>query len=329
MINNILIFLRGNINNAIVFFQQYKIIGLAILGILGLVISSFSFNENITIKRKKHIWHIKTSKGLVDFIEKNSLLTEKRNILARDIAFISQKNRVTNINIANTLIYVFVTFMSVSTVFCLIFMKYYILKFVVPILIMIIILFLFSFELNRRRQKAKRDFGRVVKIFTTKYAKSRNTILAFQESIEDIPDSHKYEFNRLISSMSTATDYIVALNEYAERIDDLMCYLFVEILKIGFKRNDYVLLALIDLENDIAVEKKAEKIKNNKLGDKKMNIYLGIAGIFGAYAIVLKFIGSYARNFYFVTFEGQLFMVVSIVIVSIILVCISVFSKLL
>jgi Flp pilus assembly protein TadB len=329
MINSVQMFLSKNISNIYFLSLQYKLISFSLFIVLVLIISSFSFNGKITLKRNKRIWHLKSSKVFVKYIEKSKYLKEKRDTLARDIAFISQKNSNSNKIIANTIIYVFTIFMIIVTVVSVIFLNYFILKLVVPIILMIMILFMFSFELNRRRKKARKDFGKVVKIFTTKYAKSFNTLLAFQESIEDIPSSHIYEFNRLISSMGSATDYIEALNEYAARINDLMCYLFIEILKIGFKRNEYVLYALIDLENDIAVEKKAEKIKNNKLGDKKMNIYLGIFAIFGSFIITITFIGDYAKNLYFSTFGGQVFILAGIIIVSGILICISILNKLL
>lgn len=329
MISNILEFISMFLKELYIYSLEYKFISLSLLIILLLIISSFSFNSKITLKRNKKIWHLKTSKILTEYINKNKYLKEKRDVLARDIAFITQKNSKTNKDFANSIIYIFFIIAILVVIISAIFVKYTILKLIIPVLVITLIVLIFNFEINKRRKIAKKDFGRVIKVFTTKYSKSNNILQSFNDSIEDIPNSHKYEFNRLISSMGSATKYINALDEYALRIDDLMCYLFVEILKIGMKRNDYILYALIELENDIAKDKKAEKIKNNKLNDKKLNIYLGIFCIFGAYLIDIGLLGDYAKNLYFSTFAGQVFIMIATVIITIILLCINILNRLL
>ena len=106
-----------------------------------------------------------------------------------------------------------------------------------------------------------------------------------------------------------------------------MCTTFTRILKLNYKRNDNILIALIDLQNYIAQEKKTEMQRINTLQDKKLNIYFSIGCILGAILVVIYFLGNFALDFYFSSFLGQTLVLIGFILSGISVITIQIIEK--
>lgn len=311
------------------FLSQNKIICILLSLAIICIFLSLNFNKKITVKKSKRLVLMTKTSKINKLVEGIPILRARRDVLKKDIALLTQKSNKSNEKIATNIIVIMIISSITIALICFIFIKYWILKILIPIFIVGISVYLFKFKLNRRRRMAQRDFAIVIKKFTSSYAAEQNNIKAMQKCVKEIPDSHKYEFNMLISSMGSYEEYIKALDEYAERIDYDMCYVFVETLKNGYVSNKNMLVSLINIENYVTSYLAQDKNTRNKLNDKKLNIGLGILCIVGAVILNIILLGEYATYFYFSTFVGQLIIVLSAIAIISVLILVSVVNKLL
>jgi Flp pilus assembly protein TadB len=295
-----------------------------------LIISSLLYTgKRVGLKKTRSIKYIKAYKNVEELIDRFSFLKRQRDRITTDLALITSKDDKTNEKIANYIFYIFSCVSIILFAISLIAVKFLILKFVLPSILVVLIIFVFNIEVSRRKRKAQNTFGKVINVYTRKYSKHLEIRKAFQDSIKHIPTIHQYEFTRLISSMTSPSQYEKALNNYAKRINTPLAFSFIELLLVSLYDNKNILLGLIDLENLIASEKKAEKRKANRLQDKKSNIYLAMFCMIGAIIVTYFFLGSSALNFYFNTFTGQALILLSLVVVAITLLCLYVYDRIL
>lgn len=301
--------------NLIILIRENKLLSLIGIAAIVLIISSFTYGEKkITLKKKSIVRHSLISKRVTAVINKIPALSRIRDKIATNLALLTQKNSKTNKIYANNIITILIFFYTIISVISVIVFRFWFLKIIVPLVIISLTIFILVTLFNKKRNIAKRDFAEVISVFTTQYAVNLNVLKALQLSMYYIPRSHKYEFSRLITSMQSSEDYIAALDEYAQRIDYIMAYLFVEILKTNYIKNDNILYALVDLQNSISLEKKTLLQRTNTLKDKKSNIYFALVFIICAILIGIYLLEDYAINFYFKSFLGQLLLLLSVVV---------------
>lgn len=285
---------------------------LVIIGLFAilLIISSFYRGKKVTLK-KRNIKY-KSANTFVKYIDNIPKLKEIRDRLSIDLALLTSKNSKTNTIYANNIISSLILLFMFISIFSFIFFKYILLKILVPIISISLIIFILDKIIDNKRKIVKQDLEEVISVFITQYAKCMNKLTAMQNSMLFIPDSHKYEFNRLIAAMGSSDDYNKELDEYAQRLsdtDDPIIELFVEILKTDNSEN--ILDALLELPSYIMNSKKTSMQRKNKLHNKKLNLYFIIATNLGAVIVSIILLGDYALNYYFNTFWGQLLIIIA------------------
>ena len=289
------------------FLINNKIFFLLILISLILIFTS-TINKKVTLKKRKgEMKNSKIFEWLSTYIDKNKFIANQRNKLTINLALITNKSHKNNKIIANNIISAYVSFFIITILISFLFIKNLIFIIIVSLFIIIIPLWYMIIFFKKKRLKARNDFGEVVSIFTTHFAYEKNILNALNSSKGEIPETHKYEFIRLITSMQADTDYINAVNEYENRINYTLCSVFCEILKSSMFNTDGTLEGLIELENLISIEKKSQQIRVNKLDKRKNNIYLWIFLNFVFLAINYALLGSLViKEFFLHTFAGQL-----------------------
>lgn len=285
---------------------------LVIIGLFAilLIISSFYRGKKVTLK-KRNIKY-KSANTFVKYIDNIPKLKEIRDRLSIDLALLTSKNSKTNTIYANNIISSLILLFMFISIFSFIFFKYILLKILVPIISISLIIFILDKIIDNKRKIVKQDLEEVISVFITQYAKCMNKLTAMQNSMLFIPDSHKYEFNRLIAAMGSSDDYNKELDEYAQRLsdtDDPIIELFVEIIKTDNSEN--ILDALLELPSYIMNSKKTSMQRKNKLHNKKLNLYFIIATNLGAVIVSIILLGDYALNYYFNTFWGQLLIIIA------------------
>ena len=196
--------------------ENRSLLYLLILAVV-FILSTLYKGKKVKLKKRSLKSNILLEK-IIRQVDKISFLKNYRDSLAIDLALITRKNTQTNLYIANYLISSLILMFIILLVLSIIVFKYWLLKFLVPLSATFLISIIFLKVINSKRKKAKRDFGEVVSIFTTQYAKCFNVYAALQESIKYIPYTHKYEFARLIVAMGSSDNYDKALDEYAKEL---------------------------------------------------------------------------------------------------------------
>lgn len=290
-----------------------------------LIISMFVKGRKVTLKRRKSVRNMRNIKILSVIIEKIPFALKLRNKLSIDLAVITKKEKRYNLKYAEILIVMIVFIFCTSLVLSIILLRYAVLVIFVPILSTLISIMILLKIIEVSRKRLKNDIPEIILIFTSKFAVTENVLRSLQESMKFIPDTHKYEFTRLITAMASAEDYVSALEEYKTRINDPFCDNFVELLKTNYIRNENILQGLVELQTYIATAKKIELTRHNELYDQRLNLYLGIVFVLFSMCLDIYLLGDFCVDYYFETFGGLLLTIVTFswIIISLLVVAIS------
>lgn len=281
--------------------------------------------RKVTLKKRKTDYKNKIKFVRIrTFIDKTKILKRYIDNTAINLNLITGKSEKTNLEIAYYYMYLYLIISAAAVIFGIIFFKT-IFKFILPLGVIISIPAIFNNFIVHKRKKAVQEFGEVVSTFTSQFAYSGNVLTALEKSINDIPESQKIQFSRLISAMKTEEDYKSAVDTYAKSINYDMCYAFTEILKASYYDNTGTTEALIELEDLIASEKKSAVYRNGKLNKRKGDIYFWI--VCNIFFLLIDFwaLGDYVKHYFYYTFAGQVtmllvFLFIALSIITIIII---------
>jgi hypothetical protein len=286
------------------------------------IFSSFLYHgKKVTLKKKAMMKSTYIFPNILKFLQIKIPATKLYvDNLSESVALFTQRNRDTNEIYASNILTLYILGGLTITVLSIVIIPFIILKIIIPLLSVSVLIFIMNKIIENKRKKAQKDFPTVLHVFITQFVRTFSLNKTFKQSMAYIPSSHKYEFFRILISLGggSKSDYIDVLNEYARRIKIDNCTAFVEILQAGMTKNDQLLSSLMDLQNRVSQENNSEIQKRNKLNDKKLNIIIAILASIGAVMINIYLLGSFAYNFYFNTFIGQILLItLSIFIVAI------------
>lgn len=276
------------------------------LGALILILSMFFRGRKVTLKKRKSQNFIKPIGFLLKIIDRVSFLSKLRDTLAVDVAIITKQNKSYNKKYAERLLSILIIIFFISFILTIVLLRYLVLIIFVPFTIFTFSIIVLFKIIGAKKKSLRTDIPDIIVEFTSKFAVSMNVLRSLQASMRHIPDTHKYEFSRLISALSSSDDYTATLDEYRKRIDDPFCDLFVELLKTNYIRNENILNGLIELQEYISSTKKLELSRHNGLFEQKLTIYACAILVIGGIVGMVWFLGQYAIDFYFHTFTGQL-----------------------
>lgn len=261
--------------------------------------------------------HIKVKKRLITqdsrlieiarkVISKNIILSKLNDRIRIQLGLITSKGEVKNEIYAVRIMISLFMFIIVESTYIVFFTKYpFLFKPLLILLGIIIPYVLIDAYLRTLRKRIYNDFPELVSIFITKYASKRNVKEALKRSIPELPKNLRYEVKRLVNTMNHAESYYRALDEFDERVNYVMCTAFVALIKTAFKTNADIIENLMELENYIAQERLESQRKVEQLKEKKMNLYLIMAAMPGAYYLIVNRLQEKAINFYWHTIMGQ------------------------
>lgn len=294
-----------------------------------LIISSLFENRKVVLKRKNDITLRKRFSTKIDkVINKINRIKSIRDNLANDIALITQKNNTTNKIYANDIIGLLVFIFVAILIFSFVFFKNVIVKISIPIIVITLIIALLNKRIDNKRDRARKDIPKVIKVYTSAFAYDKNSLSALEHSLKFLPQSHKGQFLRLIESIRSQTDYESAVNEYAQRINEPMCYAFAETLKTSRFDTNGALDGLLELQNLIKIEDKRKMSITNKIRDKKLTMIICPIAVITVIAFERYLAGSAITDFFLNSIAGQIILLVAAIIMVFTAIASYVISKL-
>ena len=289
-----------------------------LLGILILVFDKLQMRKGIQVKKSDRLEVLTKSRFRFfnSLINKSSYVIRYKETLTKKLNLLNDKSREVNERLAVLILgMTFLVFTISSLVFFFIFRLWYIF-----LTIGTLIAYLFLYGVNMyiavQRNKIQRQFPEALQTFTDLYITTKNIRTTLIGSYKKMPDLMQPVFEKLYRSLSSSHKFEEYLLEFAESLDYVWGYAFVELLIISYEGAgdiDEELLILNELVNEdiLAYEETSSELASNKTLFFILNIATLIAFIFNITSNPL------GKEMYFYTTTGGnliLVWVISIVI---------------